>query len=192
MIRLFKRLRHIVGRRDGSRQAPRRPSSCTPISSTPSSLMPGCSSSGIQQAGAPRHMLRLEAAARPRLLRKPHSPAHADRGFLHGWLSYARQRPKPFTISAVRTGLVISQKPTFADPSTSVKGGVQRIVSVHGGIAPSARRRAAWTLVETPADTLQKVCSDQLHPPPQVDRSGAPARSATSCWACGNLLPGQI
>src|SRR5690606_5395343 len=95
-------------------------------------------------------------------------------------------------ISAVRTGLVISQKPTFADPSTSVKGGVQRIVSVHGGIAPSARRRAAWTLVETPADTLQKVCSDQLHPPPQVDRSGAPARSATSCWACGNLLPGQI
>lgn len=26
------------------------------------------------------------------------------------------------------------------------KGGVQRIVSVHGGIAPSARRRAAWTL----------------------------------------------
>ncbi|MDB5536993.1 MAG: Integrase, catalytic region [Devosia sp.] len=26
------------------------------------------------------------------------------------------------------------------------KGGVQRIVSVHGGIAPSARLRAAWTL----------------------------------------------
>ena len=26
------------------------------------------------------------------------------------------------------------------------KGGVQRIVVVHGGIAPSARRRAAWTL----------------------------------------------
>lgn len=26
------------------------------------------------------------------------------------------------------------------------KGGVQRIVSVHGGIAPPARSRAAWTL----------------------------------------------
>lgn len=26
------------------------------------------------------------------------------------------------------------------------KGGAQRIVSVHGGTAPSARRRAAWTL----------------------------------------------
>lgn len=114
MIRSFKRLRRIVGRWDGSRQAPRRPSSRTPISPTPSSLMPGCSSNGIQQAGAPRHMLRLTAAARPRQNRKPHSPAHADRGFLHGWLSYAKQRPKPFTIPVVHAINWCTRKLPFA------------------------------------------------------------------------------
>jgi hypothetical protein len=54
-------------------------------------------------------MLRLTAAARPRQIRKPHSPAHADRGFLHGWLSYAKQRPKPFTIAAIRDAAFVTQ-----------------------------------------------------------------------------------
>jgi hypothetical protein len=81
--------------------------------------MPGCSSNGIQQAGAPRHMLRLTAAARPRQIRKPHSPAHADRGFLHGGLSYAKQRPKPFTKMAIQTAPAITQKLSFTQSCAS-------------------------------------------------------------------------
>jgi len=56
MIRLFQRPRHIVGRRDGSRQAPRRPSTCTPISATSSPLrLKGCPDD-VQLANVPRHM----------------------------------------------------------------------------------------------------------------------------------------
>ena len=110
MIRSLKRLRYIVGRRDGARQAPRRPSPCSPISPTPSSLRLNCCPDDVQQAGAPRYMRPPAAEPQSRQIRKPHSPVHADRGFLHGWLCDAKRHPKPFTISAVRSALLISRK----------------------------------------------------------------------------------
>ena len=68
-------------------------------------------------------MLRLEAAARPRQIRKPHSPAHADRGFLHGWLSYAKQRPKPFSIQDIRAAFAFARYlPLLRRPSDVVLG----------------------------------------------------------------------
>ena len=124
MIRLFKRLRHIVGRRDGSRQAPRRPSSCTPISATSSPLRLKGYLHDVQQAGAPRHMPPPAAGPRSRQIRKPHSPVHADRGFLHGWLCDAERHPKPFTFSVIRAPSAVTRKlPRLEGPAGRSDGG---------------------------------------------------------------------
>lgn len=112
MIRLFKRLRRIVGRRDGSRQTLQRPSSCTPISPLPSPLRLKGRQDDVQQAGAPRHMPPPAAGLRSRQIRKPHSPVHADRGFLHGWLCDAERHPKPFTLTVVQIVVTVARKRT--------------------------------------------------------------------------------
>lgn len=62
MICLFKRPRRIAGRRDGSRQALQRPSSCTPILPLPSPLRLKCCPDHVHLANAPRHMPQLRPA----------------------------------------------------------------------------------------------------------------------------------
>src|SRR5687768_5217261 len=113
MTCLFIRPRHVTGRWDGARPAPRRPAPGTP---TPRKAPPTAPSTGLtadRWARLESLAPQLLASARPHQNRKPHSAAHADRGFLHGWLSYAKQRPKPFTIGGVRNDLPRARKQTF-------------------------------------------------------------------------------
>lgn len=110
MIRLFKRQRHVASRPKGSRRTPQPPSSCTLISSTASPLVPQYSLDDIHLDNAPRHMPRFPASIRPIQNGKPHSAAHADRGFLHGWLCDAKRHPKPFTVPDVQADIASAWK----------------------------------------------------------------------------------
>jgi hypothetical protein len=48
-------------------------------------------------AGAARPMPRRAAGLQSRQHGNPHNPEHGHRGILHGWVSYAKRRPKLFT-----------------------------------------------------------------------------------------------
>lgn len=88
-----------------------------------------------------------------------------------------------------KQGQSISSIPRALERRT--KGGVQRIVVVHGGIAPPARRRAAWTLELGGArKDLSRDCIGFCYPR-DCSKSGTVAINDKSGdraqWRCASL-----
>ncbi len=89
MTCLFKRQRRIAGRRDGSRQALQRPSSCTPISPLSSPLRLKCCPDHVHLANAPRHMPQLRPALDQAKSENPIASACGPR--VPAWVALRRQ-----------------------------------------------------------------------------------------------------
>jgi hypothetical protein len=178
MTRLFIRPRHVTGRWDGSRPAPQRSPLCPPISSTLPLPTLERSPDAVHLQGWPRHMPPLLAPNRPHQIGKPHSAAHADRGFLHGWLCDAKRHPKPFTIPAVERGFAIAGKPTLPIERSYGELGVGRGLAGFGGCAATAAIRRANRLGRNAPCSGRRVCMIAV----KIGTSGD--RSCLPTWYC--------